>query len=116
MFADLVKNKQLMTKNILTISICALLTFSAPVATLASPMIEIMDFTEIDNQGIQIQIQNNVLHILGAAGQDMKIFNVAGVAVMEVKVDGDNKHYDLNLPRGCYIVKVGNVARKISLR
>lgn len=35
---------------------------------------------------------------------------------MSVKVDGGDKHYTLNFPKGCYIVKVGNVVRKVSIR
>ena len=35
---------------------------------------------------------------------------------MNVRVDGSDKHYTLSFPRGCYIVKVGKVVRKISIR
>ena len=35
---------------------------------------------------------------------------------MNVKVDSSEKSYPLNLPKGCYIVKVGKVVRKISIR
>ena len=39
-----------------------------------------------------------------------------GVRVLSIRVDGNDKSYNLNLPKGCYIVKVGNVVRKISIR
>ncbi|MDD3387351.1 MAG: secretion protein, partial [Prevotella sp.] len=29
---------------------------------------------------------------------------------------GADKSYNLNLPKGCYIVKVGKVVRKVSIR
>ena len=105
-----------MTKNILTLTLSALLLISVPAVSVASPMIEIMDFADIDNQGVTISISQNVLHVSGAAGQTLQIYNVTGVCVMTVKVDGDEKHYDLNLQKGCYIVKVGKVVRKISVR
>lgn len=35
---------------------------------------------------------------------------------MSIKIDGQDKRYTLNLPKGCYIIKVGNVVRKISIR
>ena len=44
------------------------------------------------------------------------IYNVAGVRVMSFKVEGPDKRYELNLQKGCYIVKVGKVVRKISIR
>jgi len=31
-------------------------------------------------------------------------------------VEGQDKRFDLNLPKGCYIVKVGKVVRKISIK
>lgn len=105
-----------MTKNILSLSLAALLMISVPAVSLAEPMIEIMDMNDIDTQGITISVNQNVLHVSGAAGQVLLVYNVTGVCVMTVKVDGDEKHYDLNLQKGCYIVKVGKVVRKISIR
>lgn len=35
---------------------------------------------------------------------------------MSIKVEGADKYYELNLPKGCYIVKVGKVVRKISIK
>ena len=105
-----------MTKNILTLSLAALLTISAPMVTIASPMIEILDMADIDVMGINISVDRNTLHISGAAGQVLQIYNVTGVCVMTAKIDGDEKHFDLNLQKGCYIIKVGKVVRKISIR
>lgn len=44
------------------------------------------------------------------------IYNVAGVLVQSFKVEGFERRYDLNLPKGCYIIKVGKTVRKISVR
>ena len=44
------------------------------------------------------------------------IYNVAGVKIVSIKVDGSDRYYDLNLSKGCYIVKVGKVVRKISVK
>ncbi|MFC2455808.1 MAG: T9SS C-terminal target domain-containing protein, partial [Segatella salivae] len=43
------------------------------------------------------------------------IYNVTGVCVMSMRVDSNDKRFDLNLHRGCYIVKVGKTVRKISV-
>ena len=69
-----------------------------------------------DYQNISISVNESVLHITGANGLVMQIYNVAGVRVMSVKVEGPDKRFELNLPKGCYIVKVGKVVRKISIR
>ncbi len=76
-------------------------------------MIEIID-TEIQN--ISISINESVLHVTGANGQVLHVYNVAGVRVMSVKVEGADKRIELNLPKGCYIVKVGKMVRKISIQ
>lgn len=84
-----------------------------PVAMYAEQAIELIDN---DYQNISISVNESVLHITGANGLVMQIYNVAGVRVMSVKVEGPDKRFELNLPKGCYIVKVGKVVRKISIR
>lgn len=76
-----------------------------------------MDRVENDIQAISISVVGeSVLRVTGAAGQTLSIYKVTGVKVMNIRVDGSDKSYHLNLPQGCYIVKVGNVVRKIALR
>jgi hypothetical protein len=84
-----------------------------PAKAEAASMIEIID-TEIQN--ISISINESVLHVTGANGQVLHVYNVAGVRVMSVKVEGADKRIELNLPKGCYIVKVGKMVRKISIQ
>lgn len=78
----------------------------------AGPAVEIV---ENDLQAVSIRLTGNELRITGAAGEMMQIYNVAGVRVMTVKIDSSDKTYNLNLPKGCYIVKVGKIVRKISI-
>lgn len=74
------------------------------------------DLIEQDFQTASISVVGNVLHVLGAEDELLSIYNVTGVRVMSVKVDGSDKRYTLNLPKGCYIVKVGKLVRKVSIR
>lgn len=104
----------MMIKSILKISLASALMFGVPILTHANQFIEIID-TEIQ-QTIGISVSESTLHVTGAAGQSLYIYNVAGVRVMSIKVDGMDKRYELNLPKGCYIVKVGKTVRKISIR
>lgn len=87
--------------------------FGMPSVVCANESIEITD-NDFDN--ISINISGSVLTITGANGQMLQIYNVAGVRVMNVKVEGDERRYDLSLPKGCYIIKVGKYVRKISIR
>lgn len=103
-----------MLRNLLFIP-CAvlLLSFAAPSVANANSAIEIID---VESQNISISISSSSIRVVGASGQMLYIYNVAGVKIMSIKIDSSDKYYDLNLPKGCYIVKVGKVVRKISVK
>ena len=75
----------------------------------ANNAIEILDN---EPQGITINVRESVVQIVGANGETLHVYNVAGVRIKSIKIDGDDKRFELNLPKGCYILKV----RKISVR
>ena len=84
-----------------------------PVSATASQGVEIVDNSV---QGVSIVYSSSILRVTGAESEVMQVYNVAGVRVMSVKVEGADKSYELSLPKGCYIVKVGKYVRKISIR
>ena len=103
-----------MTKNILSIAFAALAILGSAQTADAVPLMELI---EVDQQSAQITLtDNNVLHITGGAGQLLEIYNVAGVKLSVTKIDSQEKRVELNLSKGCYIVKVGKTVRKISLK
>ncbi len=105
-----------MIGTLLKISLAAMLMVGTPISSFANTTaaIEIID-NEI--QGVSIIISESFLRVLGANGQTLYIYNIAGVRVMSVKVDGPEKKIELSgLSKGCYIVKVGKTVRKISVR
>ena len=74
-------------------------------------------FTLLLSVGFTSTVQaRTAIDLIGAEDEQLSVYNVTGVRVMSVKVDGGDKHYTLNFPKGCYIVKVGNVVRKVSIR
>lgn len=105
-----------MMKRLLTIALAAGMLLVVPTNTAAKSLIEIIEFVDIDTQSVQISVNGNVLHVAGAAGQKISIYNVAGVCVYNGNIESADKHFDLNLTKGCYIVKVGKVVRKISIK
>ena len=64
---------------------------------------------------VKIIVKGNTLRITGAAGQTLEIFSVTGTKVKTVKIGANDESINTGLPRGCYIVKVGDVVRKVSL-
>ena len=104
-----------MKKKILTITLAVAMMMGVPTTMIASSSRSI----EIIEQEIiqpSIVLQGNTLVVSNANGQMLYIYNVAGVRVMSVKVDGPERSFELSLPKGCYIVKVGKVVRKISVK
>ena len=74
------------------------------------------DGVEAELTPIAINVNGSQVHITGAAGKTLEIFNVAGVRVATFKIDNDDKTLNLNLGKGCYILKAGKVVRKVSIR
>lgn len=104
-----------MKRYILAAIILTSLYLAIPANVKASAFPE-MDMTENMISGVSISVNESVLHVTGANGLTLQVYNVAGVRVMDIKVEGQDKHYQLNFPKGCYIVKVGKVVRKIYIR
>lgn len=103
-----------MVKNLLKFTLAGMLLVGAPMIAAADPAVEII---ENDLQpAVTISVEEGVVRVTGAVGQTLYVYNVAGVRVKSIKVDGDDKRFDLNLPKGCYILKVGKTVRKISIR
>lgn len=102
-----------MTKVLLTLSLLATILMGNPIETRANNTIELIDN---DFQSIVITVTESTLHVSGAAGQMLAIYDVAGIRVVYLKVESSDKRFELNLPKGCYIVKVGKVVRKIAIR
>lgn len=103
-----------MTKIILYVVAATALLLGVPKSAWAAPSIEIIE-AELPTVTISVNSEG-VLHVTGAAGEMLYVYNVTGVRVMSIKVDGADRSYNLNLPKGCYIVKVGKTVRKVSIR
>lgn len=93
----------------------ALMAFCMPVQMRASAAIEIIE-NDMQPNAACITVNGSQIRVSGANGQTLYVYNVAGVRVQSVKVEGADRHFDFNLPKGCYILKVGNTVRKVSLK
>lgn len=71
---------------------------------------------EVSVSGITLSISDGNIHIVGANGEVMEIFNLTGAKVATIRIDSADKTFALNLPKGCYLVKVGKIVRKISVQ
>ena len=60
--------------------------------------------------GDTVRIQNAV------SGSLIEIYNILGVKVNSLRVDSSDKVISLNLPKGYYIFKIGNMVRKVVIK
>ena len=72
---------------------------------------------ETELQAVSIIVNESTIHIKNAEKQVLEIYNLAGVKVKTITIDSADKTIELNnLPKGCYILKVGKTARKCYLK
>ena len=74
------------------------------------------DGIEMSVSGISLSIKDGNVHIVGANGEVMEIFNLTGTKVATIRIDSNDKTFALNLQKGCYLIKVGKIVRKISVQ
>jgi len=86
----------------------------SPTAALAAEM-ELAAVEQADSQ-IGISISGAIVSITGAQGETLEVVSLTGRQVMAVKIDSPAQRVELNVPKGCYILKIGKVVRKIQVR
>ena len=63
---------------------------------------------------VRITVNGPSVRIVG--GDGMVLDNLTGAKVLSRQIDGQDKTLSLNLSKGCYLLKVGTVVRKISIQ
>ena len=70
---------------------------------------------EAEMEAVTLTIQDNKAHITNADGKTLEIYNLTGIRVARIRIEGNDRQIALNLTRGCYIMKVGKVVRKVTI-
>lgn len=66
--------------------------------------------------GVMLSVNDGSIHVVGANGEVMEIFNLTGTKVAAIRIDSADKTINPGLPKGCYLIKIGKIVRKISLK
>ena len=104
-----------MKKRLLIFSTVSLLMLGTP--AMAGHMVMEMGIAEqIDEQTPAITVNDNVVNIQGGNGMTLEVVSLTGRAVASYKIESPAQRIDLNLPKGCYILKIGKVVRKVTVR
>lgn len=98
-----------------------ILLFTLVVLTLGMP---VCTYAQAEKDGVEsevaanasLNVSGNDVRVTGASGAQLEVYNLAGVRIKTINIDSADKSLTLNLPKGCYILKVGKVVRKVSIR
>jgi hypothetical protein len=108
-------NITLMQKRLLIIATAISLAFAIPAQ--AMTMIAEMGVAEqVEETTPTIKLDKNAVTVQGGNGMVLEVVSLTGKAVASYKIEGPAQRVELNLPKGCYILKVGKSVRKITLR
>lgn len=103
-----------MNKRLLIFTLSALMLAPVTILKAADVSYETVQ-RDIDDE-IIISVNGMSVTISGAQGETLEVVSLTGRRMMTVKIESPAQRIDLNVPKGCYILKVGKVVRKVSLR
>lgn len=74
------------------------------------------DTDGITTNDVRIDIEESLVTVYGAEGMHLEVVSLTGLSVYKVRIESKSQSIQLKIPKGCYIVKVGTVVRKIAIR
>ncbi len=102
----------LMRKSLLALTLA--LSLSVPV--LALPFMMDPNVVAQMDQDVTITVEGNAVLVKGAEGQTLEVISLTGRKLAEYRIESPAQRVELNLSRGCYVLKIGKVVRKVSIR
>ena len=89
------------------------------VSVYAAPMMMTMEMgvaEQVEQEKmISLSVEGNVVHVTGANGMVLEVVSLTGRQVASYKIDSPAQRIELSVPKGCYILKVGKVVRKVTI-
>ena len=89
------------------------LSATVPLTVMASDM-GLAAVEQVDEQ-VGVTVEGQTVNVTGAQGKELIVVSLTGRQVMKVTIESAAQRIDLNIPKGCYILKVGKVVRKIQV-
>ena len=101
-----------MMKKTIIITVLAAITIGV-LPTKASNFEAVADNgqTMVEENRISVNVQGSSVLVNGAAGYTMEVVSLTGRPVIKIKVENNSQRIDLNVNKGCYIVKIENQAK-----
>ena len=101
-----------MMKKTIIITVLAAITIGV-LPTKASNFEAVADNgqTMVEENRISVNVQGSSVLVNGATGYTMEVVSLTGRPVIKIKVENNSQRVDLNVNKGCYIVKIENQAK-----
>lgn len=77
---------------------------------------EMFSMEQTIEEEITISVNGQWVVINGAQGQTLEVVSLTGRRVMTLKIESPAQRVELNVPKGCYILKIGKVVRKVAIQ
>ena len=103
-----------MKKSLLIYSMSLTLMLAVPSMVAAIPVAPGIE--EFVDEDITITVNGQTVTVTGAQGKTLEVVSLTGRRVMAEKIESPAQKIELNVPKGCYILKIGKVVRKVSVR
>lgn len=103
-----------MKKGILMSFTVAMSLFFGVSAMADVPSMNAYEQQMVDDAKVSVSIQNSTIVVNGAAGYEMEVISLTGRKVVKVKIESNSQRIELNVVKGCYIVKIENQSKKDS--
>lgn len=105
-----------MKKRLLIISFVSALLLSCPLGSKANDAEQTVQTEQAIDDDISISINGQWVTVSGAQGKTLEVVSLTGRRVMTLKIESPAQRVELNVPKGCYILKIGKVVRKVAIR
>ena len=105
-----------MKKRAIILLASALFMLTAPMSIMAHDADQQGVEQQIDNREITITVEQSTLLVNNATGLTLEVVSLTGKQVAVVKIESPAQRVELSVPKGCYIVKVGKIVRKVAIR
>lgn len=72
---------------------------------------------QTEPKSIEISAYDSCIKVKNApAGSVLEIYSVVGIKVKEIKLASSDGEYPVNIPKGYYIIRIGETVRKVVIR
>jgi hypothetical protein len=92
-----------------------MLALAKPVGAMEMTM-EMGVAEQIEERQPTLSVEGNSVSVQGGGGMTLEVVSLTGRAVASYRIESPAQRIELNLPKGCYILKIGKVVRKVTVR